>query len=69
VICLEKKRLMDELAGVMKSILDLHTQEAQAVIDGDYSTHPALTLQLKNEHARRASLLAELKAHTGTHSC
>ena len=36
---------------------------------GDYSTDLELIGQLKNEQARRASLLAELKDHTENHRC
>jgi len=69
VICSVKKRLLDELAVVIKSILDLHNEEAQFLIDGDYTPHPAIRERLKNEQAKRASLLAELKQHAGSHSC
>ena len=69
VICSEKKRLLDELAVVIKSILDLHNEEAQFLIDGDYTPQPAILERLKNEQAKRASLMAELKQHAGTHCC
>ena len=69
VLCSEKKRLLDELAVVIKSILDLHNEEAQFLIDGDYAPQPALAQRLKNEQAKRASLMAELKEHAATHCC
>jgi hypothetical protein len=47
----------------------LHNEEAQFLIDGDYTPHPAIRERLKNEQAKRASLLAELKQHAGSHSC
>lgn len=53
MICLEKKRLTEELGAVIKRILELHSQESTAVIAGDLSDRSAFADDLEAEQAKR----------------
>lgn len=68
-ICPEKKRLTEELAGVLKRILELHSLASEAVIAGHSAAPSGVTAELNQAQTRRAALLAELKAHSHTHGC
>jgi hypothetical protein len=69
VICPERNRLTEELGAVIKRILELHSQEAEALIAGDISERPPLVDELKQFQAKRADLLARIRTHAAEHGC
>ena len=68
LLCMEHKRLLDELGRAVRQLLALHEQQFQAIVDGDEEcSRFDLLIHMANEQ-KQSKKYAYLR-HVGVHGC
>jgi hypothetical protein len=67
--CAHKRILMAEIKAVISEILKVHTDEFDAVVDGNYDTGPATAERLMVAREHKALLIERYRDHVLEHGC
>jgi len=67
--CPHKQILIDDIKAVISEILKLHTNEFEAMLNGDFSMAPDTQERLRMAREHKAQLMERYREHVTSHGC